>query len=43
MTLALLSKRLTDSLRLEKPPVAISFTGETPPGISEFSGSVSAG
>jgi uncharacterized protein (DUF169 family) len=43
MSLASLSKTLTDSLHLAQPPVAVSFADSVPDGVKIFAGSVPAG
>jgi uncharacterized protein (DUF169 family) len=38
-----LARTLTESLQLERPPVAVCFADAIPPGVKEFTGSVPAG
>src|ERR1700732_2077303 len=38
-----LAQTLTDSLHLERPPVAVCFAGAVPSGMKQFTGSVPAG
>lgn len=38
-----LAQTLTDSLHLERPPVAVCFAGAVPSGVRQFTGSVPAG
>jgi uncharacterized protein (DUF169 family) len=42
-TLAWLAQRLTDSLRLDTPPVAVCFADAVPAGVKAYEGSVPAG
>ena len=38
-----LAQTLTDSLHLERPPVAVCFADAVPSGVKQFTGSVPAG
>ena len=38
-----IAQALTDSLHLERPPVAVCFAEAVPPGVKQFTGSVPAG
>src|SRR4029077_3399011 len=38
-----LAQALTDSLHLERPPIAVCFADAIPPGVKQFTGSVPAG